>query len=48
MNTQMRRVDNLLAKANLTDTEVLYKTKPQELGKILNVDAVIFGDISNG
>ena len=46
-NMQMQRVDNLLAKANLADTEVLYKTAPQELGKILNVDAVIFGDISN-
>src|SRR3990170_4515891 len=46
-NMQMQRVDNLLAKANLADTEVLYKTKPQELGKILNVDAVVFGDISN-
>ena len=48
MNTQMRRVDNLLAKANLADTEVLYKTKPQEMGKFLKVDTVIFGDISNG
>jgi len=44
---QMQRVDNLLSKANLSDPEVIYKTSPQELGKILNVDAVVFGEISN-
>ncbi len=46
-NMQMQRVDNLLAKADLSDMEALYKATPQELGKILNVDAVIFGEISN-
>lgn len=40
-------VDNLLRKAGLTDPEVISKTAPQELGKILGVDAVVFGEISN-
>ena len=44
---ELQRVDNLLSKANLGDTEALYKTSPQELGKLLNVDAVVFGEISN-
>ncbi|MCG6537718.1 MAG: DUF799 family lipoprotein, partial [Syntrophales bacterium LBB04] len=44
---ELQRVDNLLIKANLADTEALYKTSPQELGKLLNVDAVVFGEISN-
>jgi hypothetical protein len=44
---ELQRVDNLLAKANLGDPEAIYKTTPQELGKILNVDAVVFGEISN-
>ena len=46
-NVQMQRVDNLLAKADLADQEALFKKTPQELGKILNVDAVIYGEISN-
>lgn len=46
-NMQMQRVDNLLAKADLTDMEALAKKTPQELGNILNVDAVIYGEISN-
>lgn len=46
-NMQMQRVDNLLAKAGLADQEALFKKTPQELGNILNVDAVIYGEISN-
>ncbi len=44
---ELQMVDNLLSKANLGDTEAIYKTSPQELGKLLNVDAVVFGEISN-
>jgi hypothetical protein len=44
---ELYRVDNLLRKADLTDPEVIFKKSPQELGKILDVDAVIYGDISN-
>ena len=44
---ELQRVDNLLWKSGLAETEAIYKTSPQELGKILNVDAVVFGDISN-
>jgi hypothetical protein len=44
---EIHRVDDLLQKANLTDPAVINKTSPQELGKILGVDAVIFGTISN-
>lgn len=44
---ELYRVDRLLRKAGLTDPEVINKTSPQELGKILDVDAVIFGEISN-
>jgi parallel beta-helix repeat protein len=44
---EIYRVDDLLKKAGLTSTEGIYKTSPNELGKILGVDAVIFGDISN-
>ncbi len=40
-------IDDLLSKAGLTDIETLYKTSPQELGRILNVDAVVFGEISD-
>jgi hypothetical protein len=47
--TEMKlyKVDNLLSKAGLTDPEVISKTSPQELGKILGVDAVVFGEISD-
>jgi len=41
------RVDHLLRKAGLTDPDVIHKTTPQKLGEILNVDAVVFGTISN-
>ncbi len=44
---ELQRVDNLLRKSGLDDVDAIYKTSPQELGKILNVDAVIFGYISN-
>ncbi len=33
--------------AGLTEAEKIAKTPPVELGKILDVDAVIFGEISN-
>lgn len=46
-DVELYRVDRLLKKAGLTDPEIISKTSPQELGKILNVDAVILGDISN-
>ncbi|HVO67454.1 MAG TPA: GNA1162 family protein [Syntrophales bacterium] len=39
--------DNILRKAGLTDTETISKTSPQDLGKILGVDAVIYGSISD-
>lgn len=44
---ELFRVDHLLRKAGLTDPEAIKSTKPQELAKILNVDAVIYGTISN-
>jgi len=40
-------VDNILRKAGLTDAEAINKISPQELGKILGVDAVIYGEISD-
>jgi len=40
-------VDNNLRKAGLTDPEAINKTSPKELGKILGVDAVIYGNISD-
>jgi hypothetical protein len=44
---ELYKVDSLLKKAGLTDPETISKTSPQELGKILGVDAVIFGEVSN-
>ena len=44
---ELYQIDNLLRKAGLTDPEVISKTPAQELGKILGVDAVVFGEISN-
>lgn len=44
---ELYRVDAALRKAGLTDPENISKTSPQELGKILGVDAVVFGEISN-
>jgi hypothetical protein len=46
-DVELYRVDNLLRKAGLEDPVVINKTSPQELGKILNVDAVVFGTISD-
>ncbi|MBI4633175.1 MAG: DUF799 family lipoprotein [Deltaproteobacteria bacterium] len=46
-DVELYRVDNLLKKAGLTDSGKISKTSPQELGKILGADAVVFGDISN-
>jgi parallel beta-helix repeat protein len=40
-------VDNNLRKAGLTDPEAINKISPKELGKILGVDAVIYGNISD-
>jgi hypothetical protein len=44
---ELHVIDNLLRKAGLTAPEVISKTSPQELGRILGVDAVVFGEISN-
>ncbi len=44
---ELYRVDNLLRKAGLEDPAIINKTAPQDLGKILNVDAVVFGTISD-
>ena len=44
---ELYRVDRLLAKAGLTDAAEINKKTPQELGKILEVDAVVYGEISN-
>ncbi len=44
---ELYRIDNSLRKAGLTDPEAIRKIPPQELGKILGVDAVVFGEISN-
>lgn len=44
---ELHMVDNLLRKAGLTDPVVISKTSPKELGKILGVDAVVFGEVSN-
>jgi hypothetical protein len=44
---ELYRIDNFLRKAGLTDPEAIRKMPPQELGKILGVDAVVFGEISN-
>ncbi|MGO9137675.1 MAG: GNA1162 family protein [Syntrophales bacterium] len=40
-------VDNTLRKVGLTDAEVIDKMSPQELGRVLGVDAVIYGNISD-
>ncbi|HOW57010.1 MAG TPA: DUF799 family lipoprotein, partial [Smithellaceae bacterium] len=44
---ELYRIDETLRKAGLTDAKVISKTPPQELGRILGVDAVVFGEISN-
>ncbi|HUH66857.1 MAG TPA: GNA1162 family protein [Syntrophales bacterium] len=40
-------VDNTLRKAGLDDPAVIDKMSPKELGKILGVDAVLYGSISD-
>jgi len=40
-------IDDRLGKAGLSDPKVIAQKTPQELGKILDVDAVIYGEISN-
>ena len=44
---ELYKVDDLLAKAGLTDAEAVRKTSPQKLGEILGVDAVVFGEVSD-
>ncbi|MCX7982312.1 MAG: DUF799 family lipoprotein [Syntrophales bacterium] len=44
---ELARVDYLLEKAGLTDPAEINKKSPQELGKILGVDAIVYGEISN-
>jgi len=44
---ELYKVDDLLAKAGLTDPEAIRKTPPQKLGEILGVDAVVFGEVSD-
>ncbi len=44
---ELHRIDDLLGRAGLSDPDVISKKTPQELGKILGVDAVVFGEISN-
>jgi len=44
---ELYKVDALLAKAGLTDPDILYKTPYEELGKILGVDAIVLGEISD-
>ena len=44
---ELYKIDDLLARAGLTDPDVISKKSPQELGKILGVDAVVYGAISN-
>jgi len=44
---QLFRVDNALRKAGLTDPLAINKMKPEELGKILGVDAVVYGEITD-
>ncbi|HQB29582.1 MAG TPA: DUF799 family lipoprotein [Syntrophales bacterium] len=44
---ELSRVNHLLQKAGLTDPEEIRKKGARELGKILSVDAVVFGTISN-
>ena len=44
---ELYRVDELLEKAALRDAEAVNVSSPQDLGKILGVDAVIYGTVSN-
>jgi len=44
---ELFRIDHLLRKAGLIDPVDVHKTPPEKLKEILNVDAVVFGTISN-
>ncbi len=44
---ELYKIDDLLVGAGLTDADMIAKKTPQELGKILGVDAVVYGSISN-
>lgn len=44
---EIQRIDDLLGKAGLNDPVEINKKSPQDLGKILGVDAVVYGEISN-
>ncbi len=44
---ELHRTDRLLLKEGLSDSASISRKTPQELGRILGVDAVIYGDISN-
>jgi len=44
---ELFRVDHLLRKAGLYDPDTLSSIQPDKLREILNVDAVVFGTISN-
>lgn len=44
---EIHRVDNLLRKAGIADPEAIARTPATELGKILGVDAVVYGEITD-
>ncbi|HQL00430.1 MAG TPA: DUF799 family lipoprotein [Smithellaceae bacterium] len=44
---ELYRVDELLARAGLSDPDLASRTPPQKLGEILGVDAIVTGEISN-
>lgn len=44
---EIYQVDRLLAKAGLTDPDAIGRKTPQELGGILGVDGIVYGEISN-
>ncbi|MGD2271651.1 MAG: DUF799 family lipoprotein [Desulfobacterales bacterium] len=44
---EMHVVDRILEAHNLTDLDVLYRTPVKELGRLLDCDAVVFGEITN-
>jgi len=44
---EIYQVDRMLAKAGLTDPIAISKKSPQELGGILGVDGIVYGEISN-
>lgn len=44
---ELYKIDDLLGAAGLADPDLIAQKTPQELGKILGVDAVVYGSISN-